>query len=536
MYSAIKQILFWERERFQNTYSGELNYQCNLIIAPAAIICLFAWIGYIKTDSLLHPDKPLIIYFRYGLSVVGFIVLILQFIPFFKQRSMLLLTATGFYLEIATGILTGITGGDPTYVAGFFFILILIIVAPIFKSLLWLMILSAVSSFLITGRMHGLTFLTTRQQYTLNDLIAISVVSSFFVFVLDRMRFSRMRKAMELEETKEEIEIEKNRMTEIIIEAKNLIEHVTETTDYLSKFTKDINHSIDEQSPIFEKTMASSTNVIDSFDMITTHTIGQIDFNENGKLLITKLKDEFNNTLSSSDSIQKDASDIGALADKCQNKLNNASTTITTLKDESSRIAEISKTINEIADMTALLSLNASIESARAGEHGRGFAVVADEISKLAEGSMNSAKEISSITKLSVNRIMEASDQVFETAAILKEIIAIMNNNRAFIASLNDMISNLGLRLQDLLNYFELSVKYAHMIGDLTEKNSEEISTYQTMIANIGDFYSNLNSTSDKLSEISLNVNNEIFKLEDILKNNDELINSNDSDEFDEYD
>jgi methyl-accepting chemotaxis protein len=328
---------------------------------------------------------------------------------------------------------------------------------------------------------------------------------------------------MELEEKNEEVEIEKNKMTEIMIEAKNLIEHVTKTTDYLSEFTKDINQSIDEQSPIFEKTMVSSTNVIESFDMINTHTVGQLDFNQEGKLLIAKLTDEFNNTLTSSDSIQKDASEIGTLADKCQNKLNNASTTITTLKDESSRIAEISKTINEIADMTALLSLNASIESARAGEHGRGFAVVADEISKLAEGSMNSAKEISNITKLSVMRIMEASDQVFETAAILKDIITIMNNNREFIASLKDMINNLGQRLQDLLGYFELSVKYAHMISDLTEKNSEEISTYQIMITNIGSFYSNLNHMSGQLTKISVDVNNEIFKLEDILKAIDEL-------------
>jgi methyl-accepting chemotaxis protein len=266
--------------------------------------------------------------------------------------------------------------------------------------------------------------------------------------------------------------------------------------------------------------------------MINTHTIGQMDFNQKGKFVITKLRDEFNDTLSSSDSIQKDASDIGTLADKCQNKLDSASVTITSLKNESSRIAEISKTINEIADMTALLSLNASIESARAGEHGRGFAVVADEISKLAEGSMNSAKEISSITKLSVKRIMEASEQVLETATILKDIITFMNDNRAFITSLKEMIGHLGQRLQELLDYFELSVEYVHLIGDLTGKNSEEISTYQTLITNIGKFYSNLNNMSDKLIEISLKVNIEIFKLEDLLKKNDEL---DELDKLDEY-
>jgi methyl-accepting chemotaxis protein len=448
---------------------------------------------------------------------------------------MFLLAVLGFYLQIATGILTGITGGDPVYVAGFFFVVIIVIIAPIYKVVLWLMTLSAVSSFLIVGTNHGLAFTTTAQKYTLNDLISVMISSFFFVYILDKMRYSNMKKSLELVGKNEEIEIEKDKMKEVMAEATNLIEQFTKTTDYLSQFTEDINYSIDEQSPVFNKAMASSTNVIKSFDMIKSHTTGQLDYNQKGKLIVTKLKDEFSSTLSSSDSIQKDSIEMGKLTEKCQNKLNTAASTITTLKDESSRIAEISKTINEIADMTALLSLNASIESARAGEHGRGFAVVADEISKLAEGSMNSAKEISNITKLSVNRIMEASDQVFETATILKEIIVIMNNNKEFIDSLKDMINNLGQSLQNLLEYFEFSVEYVHMIGDLTGKNSEEISTYQTVIANIGIFYLNLHDMSNQLTEISSNVNNEIFKLENILQGGSEFTDFEEYDEKEDY-
>lgn len=109
------------------------------------------------------------------------------------------------------------------------------------------------------------------------------------------------------------------------------------------------------------------------------------------------------------------------------------------IREESDHISNILELIDGIAFQTNILSLNASVEAARAGVHGRGFAVVASEVRTLALRCENAAKDIRQLISVSMECTRTGSQQVENAGKTMCEVIGSINALSELVDELSDM-------------------------------------------------------------------------------------------------
>lgn len=350
----------------------------------------------------------------------------------------------------------------------------------------------------------------SRMQKIIISSIVLIILSTL-IFIISKRMSSQITK---ISDEVENISDEQNLNKRIILDGDN---ELSLLADKLNTMFERLDTTIRQAKHFSFENLSVSEELSQTAQIINVRTKEEKDLvnkvNDEGEKAILVLENVVKNALQSSEDAKKvlenltnNKENIFTLTQHIKKSIEteaDMADKLSQLSTEATQVKDILTVINDIADQTNLLALNAAIEAARAGEHGRGFAVVADEVRKLAERTQKSLIEINSTINVIVQSIVETSDTI--------------NKNAEEIGTLNDISLNVESKINETYDITSLTIrsieensKETESIGNITKDIIYKINNIKTLSDRNASSVNKISIASSNLAQQTSELNTQL--------------------------